>query len=111
MSVAYSCAIENGDAHLKNFGVLCDVPEDQVWLGTKQFPTRPELIRFIRRVTSTGERAALEIIERVVNGVSLAIGAAQDYAQKHSGACKFADRLVDCLRRGLARLGCTPKLY
>jgi HipA-like protein len=132
LSVAYSCAIENGDAHLKNFSVLYDSPEGEVRFaptydlvsttvyihrdslaltlgGTKQFPSRAELIRFIRLVTAKGERGAIEVLERAADGVSASIREAQDYARKHPGARRFVDRLVESMSRGLARLGCTPK--
>ncbi len=131
LSVAYSCAIENGDAHLKNFSVLYENPESDIRFapaydivsttpyiprdtlaltlgGSKQFPARSELIRFIRLVTSRGERAAGAMLEQVAHGVSVAMGEAQAYGKGHAGARQFVDRLVENFRRGLARLGCKP---
>jgi len=126
--VAYSCAIENGDAHLKNFAVLYDNPEGEVRLapaydilsttpylprdtlaltlnGTKSFPARDSLIRFMKSVTGRSERATVEMLDRVADGVSTAIAEARAYGKKHSAAGRFAQRLVEVMARGLDRLG------
>jgi serine/threonine-protein kinase HipA len=73
LQVVYACAIGNGDAHLKNFSVRYRHPEDVVELapaydlvstrpylprdslaltmdGSKQFPDRQRMIRFVRHV-------------------------------------------------------------
>jgi serine/threonine-protein kinase HipA len=128
LSVAYSCAIENGDAHLKNFSVLYDSPEGEVRLApaydivsttpylprdtlaltlseTKQFPSRDSLLRFIRLVTSKAERSAIGMLDAVAKGVSVAMREANEYGKEHRDARRFAERLVETLRRGLARLG------
>ena len=126
LSVAYSCAIENGDAHRKNFSVIYDTPEREVRLapaydilsttpyiprdtlaltlnGTKEFPTRAELVKFIRFVTARSERGAAEILERVAHGVTLAVKEAQRFAAEHRDGRNFANRLVQSLTRGLQR--------
>ena len=129
--VAYSCAIENGDAHLKNFAVLYETPEGEVRLapaydilsttpylpkdtlaltlnGTKAFPTRDSLLAFIRNVTSKSERATLEMLDHVAYGVSAAIAEARLHGEKYSSARRFAERLVAVMTRGLDRLGYEP---
>ena len=86
LMVAFSCAIENGDAHLKNFAVTYETPEREVRLApaydlisttpyiprdtlalrlddSKAFPRREQLIRFMRFVTSRTQRAALELLD------------------------------------------------
>jgi len=128
LSVAYSCAIENGDAHLKNFSVLYDSPEGEVRFspaydlvsttpylprdtlaltlgGTKQFPEREELVRFIRLVTAKGERGVLTMLEQVARGVRVAVREAREYGKKYAGARKFSDRLIEVMRRGVGRMG------
>jgi serine/threonine-protein kinase HipA len=128
LMVAYSCAIENGDAHLKNFAVLYENTEREVRLapaydilsttpylprdtlaltlhGTKSFPTRDSLTTFMRHVTGRSERAALEMLDRVANGVGAAIAEARLYGKKHAAASRFAQRLVEVMTRGLDRLG------
>jgi serine/threonine-protein kinase HipA len=124
--VAYSCAIENGDAHRKNFSVIYETPQSEVRFapaydilsttpyiprdtlaltlnGTKQFPTRSELVRFIRFVTAKSERGAIETLDRVAQGVALAIKEAQRFAREHPAVRNFSDRLVEALTRGLER--------
>jgi serine/threonine-protein kinase HipA len=124
--VAYSCAIENGDAHRKNFSVIYDTPESEVRFapaydllsttpyiprdtlaltlnGTKQFPTSKELVKFIRFVTAKSEQGAVEILDRVGHGVTFAIQEARRFAREHHDTHAFADRLVETLTRGLRR--------
>lgn len=131
LMVAYSCAIENGDAHLKNFAVLYESPEREVSLapaydilsttpyiprdtlaltlnGTKSFPTRDSLTLFMKNVTGKSERAILEMLDRVAYGVSAAIGEARLYSRSHAAAARFGQRLVEVLTRGLDRLGYEP---
>ena len=126
--VAYSCAIENGDAHLKNFAVLYENSEREVRLapaydilsttpyfprdtlaltlnGTKSFPTRDSLVTFMKSVTGKSGRATLEMLDRVADGVGAAIAEARLYGKKHAAASRFAQRLVEVMTRGLDRLG------
>lgn len=128
LMVAFSCAIENGDAHLKNFAVIYETPEREVRLApaydvvsttpyiprdtlaltlddSKAFPRRDQLIRFIRSVTSKTQRAAVELLDRVAYGVSVSIAQAADYGRKYADARTFADRLIEVMTRGLDRLG------
>jgi serine/threonine-protein kinase HipA len=127
LAVAYSCAIENGDAHRKNFSVLYEHPESAVRFapvydlvsttpyiprdtlaltinGTKQFPSREGLVRFIRMVTSKSEHGAVELLDRVALGVGVAIKEAGKYGKKYPDARGFIERLVGVMRRGLRRL-------
>lgn len=127
LMVAYACAIENGDAHLKNFCVIYENPEREVRLapaydivsttpylprdtlaltlsGSKQFPPRAALIKFIRLVTAKSERSAIELLDRVAHGVGTAIQETRRYAKRNADARRFAERLIECMTRGLARL-------
>ena len=127
LMVAYACAIENGDAHLKNFSVLYTQPEGEIRLapaydlvctslymprdklaltlnGSKDYPDRAHLIKFIRHVTGKSERAAAGIIERVIVGVEVAIAEARRYAKRHADAAQFAEKLTAVMKRGIARL-------
>ena len=129
--VAFSCAIENGDAHLKNFAVTYETPEREVRLapaydivsttpyvprdilaltlnGAKSFPGRDQLMKFIRFATSKSERTAVELLDRVAYGVSVAIARAVDYGRRHHDARVFADRLIEVMTRGLGRLELKP---
>ncbi len=127
LMVAYACAIENGDAHLKNFSVIYANPEDEIRLapaydivattpyiprdtlaltlnGSKRFPDREQLLKFIRFVTKKTRRAAAELLDQVTHGVNTAIREARDYGNDHNDARAFSDRLVATMSRGLDRL-------
>jgi serine/threonine-protein kinase HipA len=128
LMVAYSCAIENGDAHLKNFAVIYESPEEEIRLapaydivsttpylprdtlaltlgGTKRFPSRDVLLRLMRNITSQSLPATVELLDRVAQGVGVAICEARRYGKSHVGAQTFSDRLVAVMTRGLDRLG------
>jgi serine/threonine-protein kinase HipA len=127
LMVAYACAIENGDAHLKNFSVLYRHPEDVVELapaydmvsttpyeprdsmaltldGSKAFPDRVRLLKFIRTVTGKSERSAVRLIDQVAIGARAAIESADQYAREHKDAAAFVEKLTAAMRRGLGRL-------
>ena len=127
LMVAYACAVENGDAHLKNFSLIYRSPEDPIRLapaydivsttlymprdtlaltlnGTKQFPERDELLQFIRTVTGKTKRSAIQLLEQVALGVTAAIQQAKAYGKLHRDARAFSERLVATLSRGLTRL-------
>jgi serine/threonine-protein kinase HipA len=127
LMVAYACTVGNGDAHLKNFSVLYRHAEDTVELspaydmvstqmyiprdslaltlnGTKEFPRRDSLMRFVRLVTGKTERAAARLLDQVRAGAETAILEAQEYGGRHSDAGAFVERLVRTLRAGLDRL-------
>lgn len=127
LMVAYACAIENGDAHLKNFSVLYANPDSEVCLapaydivsttpylprdtlaltldGSKQFPDRARLIKFIRHTTGKSERLAALLLEQVVAGVNDAMVRAKIYAKEHRNARAFVERLIAIMQRGLGRL-------
>jgi serine/threonine-protein kinase HipA len=127
LMVAYACAIENGDAHLKNFSVLYAQPEGEIALapaydlvctslymprdklaltlnGSKDYPDRASLIKFIRQVTGKSAASAAGIIEQVIAGARASIAAAKRYAKRHSDAAEFAEKLTAIMKRGIARL-------
>lgn len=128
LMVAYSCAIENGDAHLKNFAVTYESPEHEIRLapafdivsttpylprdtlaltldGTKRFPSREQLLRLMRNITSKSMPATVELLDRVAHGVGIAIAEAHLYGKQHTSARKFSQRLIEVMTRGLDRLG------
>jgi serine/threonine-protein kinase HipA len=124
--VAYSCAIENGDAHLKNFSVLYGNPEEPVEFapaydlvsttpylakdtpaltlaGSKRFPDRKQLTKFVRNVTGKSEAAAGELLSQVGSGVRVAAALAKSYSQQYRDASRFFERMNAALSRGLER--------
>jgi serine/threonine-protein kinase HipA len=125
--VAYACTIENGDAHLKNFSVIYENPEGPVRLapaydlvattpyipkdtlaltldGSKQFPDREKLLRFIRLVTRKGKRSAIQLLDQVKQGVDTAMREARTYGKDHRDARRFTERLIAAISRGLERI-------
>jgi serine/threonine-protein kinase HipA len=127
LMVAYNCTIENGDAHLKNFSVLYDHPEAQVSLspaydlvcttlyqardtlaltlgGSKVFPPRQSLIKFIRGVTGCGEQRARVLLDQVKSGVQAALRKLRTYQKAHPDADKFVTLMSAVFKRGLERL-------
>jgi serine/threonine-protein kinase HipA len=128
LMVVYSCAIENGDAHLKNFSVLYDEPDGQIELapaydlvsttpyipndtlalslgGTKRFPSRKGLIQFVRHTTGGTERMAGQLLAQAAHGVNVAAETAKKYAKRYPVAGPFIDRLLATLARGAALIG------
>ena len=127
LMVAYACAIENGDAHLKNFGVLYSHPEDEIRLapaydlvctslympndglaltlnGSKDYPDRNQLIRFIRHVTGKSERSANGVIDQAIAGARAAIAEARRLVRRQANAAEFQEKLTGILKRGIGRL-------
>jgi serine/threonine-protein kinase HipA len=128
LMVAYACAIENGDAHLKNFSVLYAQPDGEITLApaydmistslymprdklaltlndSKDYPDRARVIKFIRHVTGKSERSAASLIEQVIAGAHAAIGEAKRHARRHPDLEEFAAKLTAIVKRGIARLG------
>lgn len=127
LMVVYASAVGNGDAHLKNFSVLYRHAEDTVELapvydmlstlpylpkdslaltlgGTKEFPQRAALLKFVRLVTGKTQQAAARLIDQARAGVEAAISEAEGYGRRHADAGVFVERLVRIMRAGLERL-------
>ena len=106
-TVALSATIKNGDAHLKNFGILYDSPGVNVRLapvydmvstvayapkdtlaldlnGSKRYPSRKELIQFARQSCGLQNKIAETILAKIAEGVELAIREMNVYAKTHS---------------------------
>lgn len=95
-ALALSCALKNGDAHLKNFGVLYDNTESAVRLspiydlvtttaynpsdvlaltlgGTKRWPKAKALVAFARTHCNITDGRARELLGEVAHGVREAV--------------------------------------
>ena len=124
--VALNCALENGDAHLKNFSVLYENPERTVRLApaydivsttpyrprdslalslgeSKAFPVRAVLVKFGRTACGLPPRLVHELLDRVSRGVRGAIEEMRKYAKERPGFDKAARHLEATFVRGLAR--------
>jgi serine/threonine-protein kinase HipA len=104
--IALNCAIRNGDAHLKNFGIVYDdvmgeahlapvydlvttsvyLPQDRMALtlnGTNQWPTAKDLIRFGEGRSLGTRRALVEILERVGQALSDTTRDVENHSTEH----------------------------
>jgi serine/threonine-protein kinase HipA len=124
--VALSCAVENGDAHLKNFAVLYKDAESDVSLApaydvitttvyqprdvlaltladSKRFPTRDTLTAFGRSACGMSAARVRQVLERVLEGVKAAQRDMRRYTKDHQDFAPTAERLSAAMERGLKR--------
>jgi serine/threonine-protein kinase HipA len=124
--IALSCAVENGDAHLKNFAVLYEDAENTVSLApafdvitttvyqardvlaltlanSKQFPSRAALTAFARSACGLSAARVKQVLERVERGVRAAQRDMRRYAKEHPDFAPAAERLSAAWERGLRR--------
>jgi serine/threonine-protein kinase HipA len=127
-SVALSCVIKNGDAHLKNFGVLYDTPGVNVRLapvydmlstapympkdvlaleinGSKQYPTRKQLVQFARQSCGLSNRNAEMVLAQVATGVEKALAEMRAYSEKTPDFQRVEKHLANVFSKGLEGLG------
>jgi serine/threonine-protein kinase HipA len=114
--IALNCAIRNGDAHLKNFGILYDdvmgeahlapvydlattsvyMPQDRMALtlnGTNQWPTAKDLIRFGEGRSLGTKRKLVEILERISEALECTAKEMKAYSKDHPEFAAIADRM------------------
>lgn len=119
-----SCALKNGDAHLKNFGVLYDNAESTVRLspiydlvtttaykpadilaltlgGTKRWPKSRALIAFARTHCSLTEGRAKQLLEEVAQGVRHAASEATLYLHTHAAFQRVGTVMLAEWNKGL----------
>jgi len=127
-SIAFSCAIENGDAHLKNFGLLylnpeqpprlaptfdlvCTtayIPEDHLALsmaGSKSFPGRETLINFGKHCCQLSTAQIKHIFDEIAEGVNSSIDELNAQRDKFSEfSVLYGTRISNTWTRNLSRL-------
>jgi serine/threonine-protein kinase HipA len=126
-TVALSCAIGNGDAHLKNFAVLYEHPESAVRLApafdlvcttlyyardvlaltlgdSKSFPDRKRLIRFAHSSCGVGAARTTELLNNVMTGIKRAIQDLRRYIKKHTDFEGPAGKLIAAFEHGCASI-------
>jgi serine/threonine-protein kinase HipA len=124
-TVALSCAIGNGDAHLKNFAVLYEHPEAAVRFaptfdlvcttlyhardvlaltlaGSKAFPDRKRLTAFAHSSCNLGAARTIELLNDVTTGIKRAIQDLRRYVKKHPDFAGPATKLIAVFERGAA---------
>lgn len=126
-TIALSCAIGNGDAHLKNFAVLYENTEAPVRLApsydlvcttlyqardvlaltladSKSFPDRKRLTTFAHTACNLKAARAIDLLDRVVAGIKRAIKDVRRYAKQHADFLPAAARLIAAFESGTARI-------
>ena len=126
-TVALSCAIGNGDAHLKNFSVLYENPEASTRLApsydlvcttlyqprdvlaltlgdSKTFPDRKRLAAFAQTACKLSKARTLELLDRVVGGVQGGIEDVRRYSKGHANFARAGARLIAAFENAAARI-------
>jgi len=115
--IALNCAIRNGDAHLKNFGVVYDdvqgearlapvydlvttsvyLPKDSLALtikGSTRWPTAKELRR-LGETRAGGTPAKIrQILERITEAIQETMGEVHSYRKQHPQFAEIGQRML-----------------
>ena len=125
--IAFNCAIRNGDAHLKNFGVLYEdvegeahltpaydlvttsvyLPKDRMALtlnGTNEWPVAKTLIRFAEGRSLAPKRQVLEIFERISDALTQTSKEVRRYSENHPEFRDIGKRMLEHWETGLKSL-------
>ena len=128
LMVALSAGVQNGDAHLKNFGLLydnCAVDAD-VWLapaydlvtttvyssndimglllgGSKAWPKRKMLVQFGRSSCGLTEARCNELLARVQDGMTRAMAELSEYRNTHPAFDAVGEKMTVAWAAGLAK--------
>ena len=126
-TIALSCAIGNGDAHLKNFAVLYENPEAPTRLApsydlvcttlyqardvmaltlgdSKSFADRKRLVTFARTACNLTKARIIEVLDRVVAGIKRSIKDMRRYSKEHTDFAPAGARLSAVFENGAARI-------
>ena len=128
ISVALTAAIQNGDAHLKNFGVLYEdtgaqadirlapafdlitttayLPRDHMALmlaGSKNWPKHTLLYNFGRINCGLSESQVTQLMEQVADGISTAAKELRDHMRNADSFAAIGDRMLKAWERGTKR--------
>ncbi len=122
--IVLNCALRNGDAHLKNFGVLYDdvqkaahlapaydlvtttayLPKDRMALtlnGTTEWPSGKELMRFGESRSLGSSRELRAIFERVADALSQTRPAMEAYSKAHPEFRSISERMLQEWENGV----------
>lgn len=126
--VALSSALKNGDAHLKNFGVLyphCgadapirfapayDIVTTSVYIkndsmalllgGSKAWPKHAMLMRFGRSACNLTEGRSRELLQHVAHGMDVAMVEMRAYIKAHASFSEIGTGMIEQWQSGMAR--------
>jgi serine/threonine-protein kinase HipA len=115
--LALNCAIRNGGAHLKNFGIVYDdvmgeahlapvydlvttsayIPQDRMALtlnGTNEWPTAKELIRFGEARSLATRKRLTQILELICDALADTVRDVLTYSKEHNDFGPVVDRML-----------------
>jgi serine/threonine-protein kinase HipA len=115
--IALNAAIRNGDAHLKNFGILYDEIEGDAHLapvydlvtttvylaqdrmaltmaGSTEWPTAKKLVQFGELRGLGSKRTFTKIFERIADGLSETAKDVAEYGREHPEFTAIGQRMV-----------------
>ncbi|RON83209.1 type II toxin-antitoxin system HipA family toxin [Pseudomonas fluorescens] len=126
--VALSAGLKNGDAHLKNFGVLYEncgeesairlapaydiittsvyIKNDSMALllgGSKAWPKHKMLVRFGRTACNLTEARCNELLQQVANGMQVTMGEMAEYSAGHPAFAELGAAMIEQWLAGMAR--------
>lgn len=123
--IALNCALRNGDAHLKNFGIVYDdvlgearlapvydlvttavyLPKDSMALtlnGTTKWPSAKELRRLGETRMGSAPSKVKQILERIDEAISLTTAEVRSYIKQHADFSEIGDRMLQEWEKGSA---------
>ncbi|UVL35022.1 type II toxin-antitoxin system HipA family toxin [Pseudomonas sp. B21-041] len=126
--VALSAGLKNGDAHLKNFGVLYEscgeessirlapaydiittsvyIKNDSMALllgGSKAWPKHKMLMRFGRTACNLTEARCNQLLQQVANGMQVAMGEMAEYGASHPAFAAMGAAMIEQWSSGMER--------
>ena len=123
--IALNCALRNGDAHLKNFGIVYDdvlgearlapvydlvttaiyLPKDSMALtlnGTTKWPSAKELQRFGETRMGGSPSRVRQILERIGGAISGTSAEVRTYIKEHGEFAETGERMLQEWEKGSA---------
>ena len=122
--IVLNCALRNGDAHLKNFGIVYDdvlgearlapvydlvttavyLPNDRLALtldGSTRWPGAKELCRFGETRTGGSPSRIKQILERIAGAISETTAEVRTYIQQHPEFAEIGERMLEEWEKGI----------
>jgi len=123
--IVLNCALRNGDAHLKNFGIVYDdvlgearlapvydlvttavyLPKDSMALtlnGTTRWPSAREIRRLGETRMGGSPLHVRQILERIAAALSDVSGEVQSYIKEHEEFVEIGERMLQEWKKGAA---------
>jgi len=123
--IALNCALHNGDAHLKNFGIVYDdvlgearlapvydlvttsvyLPNDSMALtldGSTKWPSAKQLQKLGETRTGGTPSSVRQVLERIAEAISGTAGEVHAYVREHKEFAEIGDRMVQEWAKGTA---------